>query len=139
MGYHITFDRVMPTPKKIEAIQALRVPKTHKQLRQFIVMIRLYRDMRKKRSELSTPLTVLTSKNVKYNWKDKHQKCFDAIKFVIGCEVLLAYTDFNASFEIHTDASRLKIGSVISQKGKPITFYSQKMNIAQHNYTTTHK
>ena len=85
------------------------------------------------------PLTVLTSKNVKYDWKYEHQKCFDAIKRMIGHEVFLAYPDFNAPFEIHTDASKLKIGAVISQKGKPIAFYSRNMNSVQHNYTTTEK
>ena len=91
------------------------------------------------RSELLAPLTALTSKNVKYDWKDEHQKCFDAIKYVIGCEELLAYPYFNALFEIHTDASKLQIGAVISQKGKPIAFYSRKMKSAQYNYTTTEK
>ena len=65
--------------------------------------------------------------------------CFDAIKSVIGHAVLLAYPDFNAPFEIHTDGSKLQIGAVIYQKGKPISFVSQKMNISQQNYTTTEK
>ena len=60
LGYHVTRDRVMPIPKKVEAIQALLVPKTFKQLRQFIGMISFYRDMWKKRSELLAPLSVLT-------------------------------------------------------------------------------
>ena len=58
---------------------------------------------------------------------------------MIGREVLLSYPDFNAPFEIHTDSSKLQIGAVISQKGKPIAFYSQEMNSTQHNYTTTDK
>ena len=58
---------------------------------------------------------------------------------MIGREVLLAYPDFNALFEIHTDASKLQIGAVISQKGKPIAFYSREMNSAQQNYTITEK
>ena len=139
LGYHVTRDGVMPIPKKVEAIQALAVPKTRKQFRQFIGMINFYRDMWQKRSELLAPLTALTSKNIKYDWKDEHQKCFDAIKRVIGREVLLAYPDFNAFFEMHTDDSKLQIGAVISQKGKPIAFYSRNMNSAQHNYTTTEK
>ena len=129
----------MPIPKKVEAIQALAVPKTRKQLRQFIGMINFYRDMWQKRSELLAPLTSLTSKNVKYEWKDEHQRCFEDIKRVIGNEVLLGYPDFNAPFEIRTDASKLQIGAVISQKGKPIDFYSRKTNSSQHNYTTTEK
>ena len=64
---------------------------------------------------------------------------FDAIKRVKGRELLLVYPDFNASFEIHTYASKLQIGVVISQKGKPIAFYSQKINSAQQSYTTTEK
>ena len=45
LGYHVTRYGAMPIPKKVEAIQALAVPKTHKQLRQFIGMINFYRDM----------------------------------------------------------------------------------------------
>ena len=123
LGYHVTSDGVVPIPKKVEAIQSLAVPKTRKQLRQFIGMINFYCDMWKKRSELLAPLTALTSKNVKYDWKDEHQHIFDAIKRVIGREVLLAYPDFNAPFEIHTYASKLQIGAVISQKGKSVAFY----------------
>ena len=129
----------MPIPKKVEAIQAFALSKTHKKLRQFIVMINFYNDMWQKCSELIAPLTALTSKNVKYDRKDDNQKCFDAIKRVIGHELLLAYLEFNAPFEIHTDASKLKIGAVISQKGMPIAFYSRKTNSAHQNYTTTEK
>ena len=90
LGYHITCDSVITIPNKVEAIQALAAPNTRKQLRQFIGMINFYRDMWKKRSEILAPLTALTSKNVTYDWKDEHRNCFDAIKRVIGREVLLA-------------------------------------------------
>ena len=73
-------------------------------------MINFYRDMWQKLSELLAPLTALTSKNVKYDWKDEHQKCFEVIKRVIGREVLLGYPDFNAAFEIYTVALKLQIG-----------------------------
>ena len=102
-------------------------------------MINFYRDMWQNHFDLFSPLTALTSKNVKCNWKDKHQKCFDVIKRVTGRALLLTYPDFNAPFEIHTGASKIKIGAVISQKGKPIILYSRKMNSAQQNYTTTEK
>ena len=72
--------------------------------------------MWKKGSEILDPLTALTSKNVKYDWKDEHQKCFEAIKHMIEREVLLGYPDFNAPFEIHTDDSKLQLGAVISPR-----------------------
>ena len=71
----------------------------------------------------SRPITSLTSKNVKYDWKDEQQKCFDAIKRVLGREVLLDYPDFNALFEIYTDASKIQISAFISQKRNVIALY----------------
>ena len=61
-------------------------------------MINFYRDMWQKFSGILAPLTALTSKNFKYEWKDDQQKCFDTIKRVIGREVLLAYPESNAPF-----------------------------------------
>jgi hypothetical protein len=51
-------------------------------------------------------------------WTEEHEKNFDAMKRVIGREVSLAYPDFNAPFQMHTDASETQIGAVISQNGK---------------------
>ena len=45
---------------------------------------------------------------------------------VIGHGVLLAYPDYNAPFETHTDASKLHIGAVISPKGQANTFLLTK-------------
>jgi hypothetical protein len=72
-------------------------------------------------------------------WTDERQKIFDTIKQAIGRELLLAYPDFNAPFQIHTDASKTQIGAVMSQNGKPIAFHSKKMNSAQQNYAVTKK
>ena len=54
-------------------------------------------------------------------------------------ETLLAFPDFNKPFEIHTDASKLQLGGIISQEGRPIAFYSRKLNPAQTRYTTTER
>jgi RNase H-like domain found in reverse transcriptase len=53
--------------------------------------------------------------------------------------VLLAYPDFSKKFVIDTDASHYQLGAVISQDGKPIAFYSRKLNPAQTWYTTTER
>ena len=115
LGYHITRTGITPIPKKIEAIRAIKTPKTRKQLRSFLGMINFYRDMWSQRASLLAPLSALTSVNVKFIWKEEHQKAFEAIKRVLAREVLCAYPDFNKLFEIHTDARKTQIGAVISQ------------------------
>jgi hypothetical protein len=44
-------------------------------------------------------------------------------------------------FEIHTDASKVQLGiaACISQKGRPVGFYSRKLNLEQSSYTTTER
>lgn len=61
------------------------------------------------------------------------------MKRVITRETLLAYPNFNEAFDIHTDASHYQLGACISQNGKPIAFYSRKLNPAQTRYTTTER
>ena len=61
------------------------------------------------------------------------------MKRLIARETLLTYPDFNKAFEIHTDASKVQLGACISQEGKPVAFYSRKLNPAQTRYTTTER
>ena len=84
LGYNITRTGIQPIAKKVQAIQAIKAPKTRKQLRGFIGMINFYRDMWKNRASLLAPLSALTSESVPYVWTDEHQKNFDAMKRVIG-------------------------------------------------------
>ena len=100
-------------------------------------MINYYRDMWKKHSELLVPIMSLTSTESKWDWTDKHQKVFDAIKTVILRKTILSYPDFTKNFDIHMNASDLQLGAVISQNKKPILLYSRKLNPAQKGYTTT--
>ena len=52
---------------------------------------------------------------------------------------MLAYPDFTQRFDLHTDTSDYQLGAVISQKGRPIAFYSRKLTGAQTRYTVTEK
>ena len=54
-------------------------------------------------------------------------------------ETLLTYPGWSKSFDIHTDASDYQLGALISQEGKPIAFFSRKLNSAQKKYTKTEK
>ena len=91
------------------------------------------------RSGILTPLSSMTSKQAKWNWNKECQKAFDTIEKVVSRETLLSYPNFNKPFVIHTDASKLQLGAVISQDDKPIAFYSRKLNSDQVNYTTTER
>ena len=139
LGYWITREGIKPLPKKIEAIQRISPPTNKKELRRFIGIVNYYRDMWIRRSHCLAPLAALTSKAAKWKWGPLEAKSFEEIKRAMSREVMLAYPDFSKPFEIHTDASAFQLGAVISQDGKPIAFYSRKLNDAQTRYTTTER
>jgi len=92
-----------------------------------------------RRAHVLTPLTKLTSNKVKFIWTKEHQTAFETMKKQVGRDVLLAYPDFNEKFIIHADASKSQLGGIISQRGKPIAFYSRKLTDVQTRYTTTER
>ena len=108
-----------------------------RELLRFIGLVNYYRDMWARRSKTLAPLSALTSKNVKWLWTEVEQKAFNAMKRIISCETLLSYPDYSLPFTIHTDASHLQLGAVISQNNRPIAFYSCKLNPAQVRYSTS--
>ena len=136
LGYWVTRDGIQPVQKKVKAIMQIAEPKTKKELHSFIGIVNYYRDMWVRRSHILAPLAKLTSKTAKWEWTSEQRQAFLLAKKVIARQTMLAYPDFNKPFQIHTDASHLQLGAVISQDGKPIAFYSRKLNPAQTRYTT---
>jgi hypothetical protein len=49
----------------------------------------------------------------------------------------LAYPYYSEVFKIYTDASSKQLGAVITQKNRPIAFFSQKLSVVQHKYSVT--
>ena len=141
LGYIVTPTGVQPNPKKIKAIQALERPTTVTEVRRLIGMVQYYRDLWPKRSHILEPFTAISSgkKGTKIKWTPELESAFHAVKEMVCQETLLNYPDWSKPFDIHTDASDYQLGAVISQEGKPIAFYSRKLNKAQRNYTTTEK
>jgi hypothetical protein len=150
LGYVLNRNGIKPQPEKVSAILALKPPTSVKSLRTFLGMIQYYRDLWEKRSHLLAPLSDLVAdcgvtkatkknktKKKPWHWDKIHQDCFDQIKVLLARDVCLAYPDYSERFDIYTDASSRQLGAVITQKNRPIAFFSRKLSDTQKKYSVT--
>ncbi len=116
-------------------------PRAATDLRRFIGCINFYRDMWPSHSHVLVPLSVCSGlkKNTVLNWTPKMQEAFNKMPLLMAADALSAYPDHNKRFDIYTDLSDYQMGACIMQEGRPIAYYSKKLNSAQKNYTTTEK
>ena len=61
------------------------------------------------------------------------------MKVLVTADALLVFPDHSLPFDVETDASKNQLGSIIKQQGRPVAYYSRKLNSAQRNYTTIEK
>ncbi|CAH2105837.1 unnamed protein product [Euphydryas editha] len=139
LGFVIEDGRVMPNPKKIEALTRLPPPGTVTQLRQFIGLASYFRQFVPQFSKIMAPLFKLT--NTKFreiNWQSIHEQIRQHIIVTLTSQPVLKIFDPNLPIEIHTDASADGYGAVFIQKvdGKqhPVAYYSRRTSPAESRY-----
>jgi hypothetical protein len=137
LGFILIREGIKPQQQKVNAILQVAPPHNVKQVRSFVGMLNHYKAMIPCHSHPLTPLTALTKKNIKFEWTKEHQQAFDSLKNSLAREVVLAYPDFSVPFEIYTNTLKYQIGSIITQKDKPLAFNSRKLTNPQTRYTVT--
>ena len=74
-------------------------------------------------------------KKKKFYWTPTHQSAFDAVKRALARDVFLSHSNHSEPFDVHADSSEFQLGAVISQKGRPIVFFSQKLTNPQRKHS----
>ena len=136
LGHIIQNNSVKPVKDNLISIQNFPVPKTQKNIRQFLGKINFYHEYIPRSAIILDPLHKLLRKNQAFIWSDECQQSFETIKSLLCSQPVLAIFDHNLPINIYTDASLEGVGAILKQiqpdgKEKPVAYFSKKLNGAQ--------
>ena len=139
LGYVVTPQGIEVDGAKIDAIRSWPTPQTITHVRSFLGLVGFYRRFVRDFSTIAAPLHELTKKGVSFHWGPAQDQAFDTLKERLTSAPLLQLPDFGKTFDLECDASGVGIGGLLMQGGKPVAYFSEKLNGPTLNYSTYDK
>ena len=145
LGKNISGKGISITDNKIQAIREWPLPKTQRQLHQFLGFCNFCRHHMKDYADLSADLYQLLDVNRPsyFPWTKEHTKMFETLKTKLSTAPTLSYPHANGKFILYSDASDKQIAGVLYQmqnnEERLIGCASNILTPAQRNYCATKK
>jgi hypothetical protein len=142
LGHILSAGGISTSPRIITAIKNFPVPKSKKDVQSFVGLANYYRRFIPDFAHIVRPLYDLIPKNQKFKWDDVHNNVFENIKEKLTTAPILAFPDFEKHFYVTTDASKIAIAAVLSQKDangrdQPIAYASRSLKGSEERYSNT--
>nr|XP_033510298.1 uncharacterized protein LOC117275054 [Nicotiana tomentosiformis] len=136
LGHVISGEGIKVDIQKIEAVKNWPRPTSVSDIRSFLGLAGYYRHFVEVFSSISSPLTRLTQKKVKFQWSDTCEKSFEELKKRLTSAQVLTLPEGTEGFIVYCDASGAGLGGVLMQHGKVTAYASRQLKAHEKNYLT---
>ena len=117
-------------PEKVKAILEWPTPRIMTEVRSFHGLATFYKNFIRSFSSICGPLTeTMRGDRKEFKWTIREDKSFNMWKQKVTKQPILALPNFNKVFQVDCDARGTTIGVVMSQEGRPISYFSEKLNM----------
>lgn len=143
LGFIVSGKGIRPDKSFVQSIQNMPVPRTVKDVRKFMGMVKFLIRFCPRLSIVSAPLNKLTGKFHRFFWDDECQVAFETCKSLISSAPTLAFPNWNDHFVVACDASDLGVGGVLLQHTRqgdrssplqPVAYSSRLFTGAERKY-----
>jgi hypothetical protein len=136
LGHTISEGGIAVDPDKVQEMMNWNPPTTVRQIRSFLGLAGYYRRFILDFSQIPKPVTELLKKGAKFEWGQKCEDAFHALRQHLTITPVLAQPDSNKPFDVYCDASGTRLGCVLMQDNRVIAYASRALRPHEQNYPT---
>ena len=134
LGHRISYKKIEPDPKRLQALLELPIPTCTKELQRVSGLFSYYAKWIPNFSKKAGPLLHCKV----FPLSENAVIAFDLLKADL-CKASLGSIQSELPFTIETDASDVAIAAVLSQDGRPVAFMSRTLSTSEKRYPAVEK
>ena len=139
MSHILSNQGLAPDAEKVRAIKDMPCPTDAQGVQCLLGLVTYLAKFLPKLSTVCEPLRCLTDKQSEFDWLPHHEDAFATIKKLITEAPVLSYYDVNKEVTIESDSSKVGLGAVLTQDGRPVAYASRTLTKTERNYTLIEK
>ena len=143
LGHVVNAEGVGTQKQTTDQIKAFKRLHDQKTVKSFLGLCNYYRSFVPNFAELAVPMNKLLRKGISFDWTDKCEESFIALRELLTSLPILIHPEIGGHFHVLTDASDTACGAAVCHRMndlyKPIAFWGCTLRDAELNYTVTEK